>query len=264
MSAPRRRHCVITGAADGIGKALAQAFAAADYTITGIDLDIERAQQVERELQQEDSTSCMLLADLSNAADLQRLLGELAQRPPIDVLIHNAGISAVGPFAQVSIDRQIAVLEVNLLAPLVLTAALFQQGRLAPQSSLAFVSSLSHFVSYPGAAVYAASKDGIASFARSLRVALAGAGHSVLTIYPGPTRTAHARRYSPDNRNEQRRMAPEQLAQQILRAVQRRQASLIPGLGNQTFALVGQWLPSVTGQLMRRMIFVKLRKGTQA
>lgn len=255
-----RRHCVITGAADGIGKALAEAFAAADYTITGIDLDAERAKQVETALQQSDPTSRILLADLSKADDLQRLQQQLAERAPIDVLIHNAGISAVGPFATTSIERQISVIQVNLLAPLLLTAALLQQKRLAPRSSLAFISSLSHFVGYPGAVVYAASKDGIASFARSLRVALASAGHHVLTIFPGPTRTAHARRYSPDNRNEQRRMAPEQLAQQILQAVERRQATLIPGLGNQLFALVGQWLPGVTAQLMRRTIFDKLYK----
>jgi len=97
------------------------------------------------------------------------------------------------------------VLAVNLTAPLHLTGALLQAGKIAPGGSLVFVSSLSRLLSYPGAAVYAASKDGLASYARSLAVALAPQKMHVLTVYPGPTRTAHARRYSPDNSREARR-----------------------------------------------------------
>lgn len=91
---------------------------------------------------------------------------------------------------------------------------------------MVFVSSLAHFVSYPGASVYAASKDGLAAYARSLRVA-EPALH-VLTVFPGLTRPAHARRYGPDNSREARRMPPEKLAELIYRAVQRRQKVLIP------------------------------------
>ena len=123
---------------------------------------------------------------------------------------------------------------------------------------MAFISSLSHFVSYPGAAVYAASKDGIAAYARSLALALTPQQMHVLTVFPGPTRTEHARRYSPDNSREGRRMPPEQLAQQILVAVQRRHRMLIPGLGNRLFARFGHWFPHQSEQIMRRIILDKL------
>ena len=98
------------------------------------------------------------------------------------------------------------ILEVNLTAPLALTAGLLKKNLLASAGSLVFVSSLSRFLSYPGAAVYAASKDGIASYARSLAVALVPAGIHVLTVYPGPTRTAQARACSPNNHHEHRRI----------------------------------------------------------
>jgi short-subunit dehydrogenase len=255
---PEPRHCVITGAADGIGKALTLTFAANGYTITGIDVDAERAKQALAEVQQFDPKASFIIANLAVASEVERVAVELAQRPLIDLCIHNAGINAVGAFAELPIAEQLTVLQVNLTAPLLLTAALQRQQRLHPQSTLVFVASLSHYVSYPGAAVYAASKDGLASFARSLRIISQAAGGQVLTIYPGPTRTAHARRYSPDNRNEQRRMAPAQLAQQVWQAVQRRQSSLIPGLGNQFFALLGHWLPGLTEKVMRRLIFDKI------
>lgn len=255
---PEQRHCVITGAADGIGKALTLTFAANGYTITGIDIDSERASQALTELQQFDPQASFIIGNLGVASEVERVAAELAQRPLIDLCIHNAGINAVGSFAELPIAEQVNVLQVNLTAPLLLTAALQRQQRLQPQGSLVFVASLSHYVSYPGAAVYAASKDGLAAFARSLRIVSQAVGGHVLTVYPGPTRTAHARRYSPDNRNEQRRMAPAQLAQQVWQAVQRRQSSLIPGLGNQFFALLGHWLPGLTEQVMRRLIFDKI------
>ncbi|MFN8487436.1 MAG: SDR family NAD(P)-dependent oxidoreductase [Caldilineaceae bacterium] len=257
---PNVRHCVITGAADGIGKALARQFAAAGYMITGIDLDAERAMRTQAELQNAGAAVRFALADLAKPSDLDKVLALLAERPPIDVMIHNAGINAVGPFVTSDLARQQQVLDVNLVAPLLLTAGLLNQARLVQGGSLVFLASLSHFVSYPGAAVYAASKDGLASYARSLAVALAAQKLHVLTVYPGPTRTEHARRYSPDNRREHRRMSPERLARQIFTATQRRQRILIPGLGNQAFALLGRFFPRWTEQVMSRTLFAPLSK----
>jgi len=97
-----------------------------------------------------------------------------------------------------------------------------------------------------------------ASYARSLAVALAPQGIHVLTVYPGPTRTAHARRYSPDNSREARRMAPDALAAAVMRAVQRRRRVLVPGLGNQLLAVAGRWLPLLGEWAMRKTLWEKL------
>ncbi|MBW7883343.1 MAG: SDR family NAD(P)-dependent oxidoreductase [Caldilineaceae bacterium] len=256
-------HCVITGAAGGIGRALMFAFADAGYAVTGIDRDAARAAQTQAELVDMGRPAQMLVADLTNAGDLQRLASELAALPPADVLVHNAGISCVGPFVHSPIRQQRSVVEVNLLAPLALTANLLRQGGLAAGGTVVCVSSLSHFVGYPGAAVYAATKDGLAAYARSLRIALSSQGGRVLTVYPGPTRTAHARRYSPDNRREQRRMAPDRLAGQILAAVVRRRRILIPGMANQLSAALGYAAPTLMQALMRRALYEPLARLTE-
>lgn len=250
------KRAVITGAADGIGRALALAFGAAGYAITGIDRDAERAAATADELRQHGIDVDFLTADLALPDDLERVARELLAGPPIALLIHNAGISAVGRFAAQPIAPQHAVLNVNLVAPLALTTELLRGAAFASGASLVFVSSLSHFVGYPGAAVYAASKDAITSYARSL--AAAHPELHVLTVFPGPTRTAHARRYSPDNRREHRRMPPEQLARSVVAAVQARRRRLIPGRGNQLFAVLGRLLPSLTMRLMRKTILEKL------
>lgn len=254
-----RRHCVITGAADGIGRALAQQLAQAGYNITGIDVDAERAAQTQAEFQAAGYAIDFIHADLAQVDTLPKLVTALHTRPPIDLLIHNAGISAVGPFVRSNLARQQAVVAINLAAPLLLTAGLFAQAQLKAGSTVIFISSLSHFASYPGAAVYAATKDGIAAYARSLGVALAPQGIHTLTVYPGPTRTAHARRYSPDNRREEKRMAPEQLAATIHQASQQHRRHLVPGLANQLVAWVGRLWPQPIEAFMRRTLYAGLR-----
>jgi hypothetical protein len=258
MTAPR--HCVITGAADGIGRALALRYAAAGYQITGIDVDTEQAERTRAELVQAGAQARFLHGDLASEVDIEHMLTALADSAPPDVFIHNAGISAAGPFASSDLARQQAVLDVNLLAPLLLTAGLLRWHLLAPRASLVFITSLSFFVGYPGAAVYAASKDGLASYARSLSVALAAQGFHVLTVYPGPTRTAHARRYSPDNRREARRMPPERLADDIFRAVQQRRRTLIPGSANRLLAVLGRYAPGLVERMMRKTLLEPLER----
>lgn len=252
------RYCAITGAADGIGRALARRFAAAGYAIIGMDRDAERSERTRAELVRSGAIAAFLHTDLAGSAAVAVLLDRLAAGPPIDILIHNAGISAVCPFAMSDINQQQAVLDVNLQAPLLLTAGLLRQNQIARGGALVYISSLSRFISYPGAAGYAASKDGLAAYARSLEIALAPRGIHVLTVYPGPTRTAHARRYSPDNRREHQRMPPERLADLIYRALLARRRTLIPGVGNQLFAALGTYLPWLAAYAMRKTLFDKL------
>lgn len=252
------KHCVITGAADGIGKALAYRYARAGYAITGIDLDADRAGQTQSALQQAGITVSFIIANLSEQGDLGRIVGKLEAGPKIDTFIHNAGINAVGRFTDVPLSEQRQVVEINLLAPMLLTAGLLRQRLLNNGCCLIFISSLSRFVSYPGATVYAASKDGLAAYARSLSIALDRNDTHTLTVYPGPTRTAHARRYSPDNRNEKNRMHPDALADKIYHAATTRRRTLIPTFNHRVFALAGKLLPRLTEWVMKKTILDKL------
>lgn len=249
--------CVITGAADGIGRALALRYGRAGYRVLGIDVDAGRAAHTTRELRTAGVEAHFVQADLAQDDGLAAVGAALRADGPAAVFIHNAGINYVAPFTQSNPARQQRVLDVNLRAPLQLTPMLLRSDLLAADGALIFLSSLSKQVSYPGAAVYAASKDALAAYARSLRVAL-GTHRRVLTIFPGPTRTVHARRYSPDNSREASRMPPEALAEAIFAAAERGLAELVPGWGNRIFALAGHLLPGVTERAMRRSIFEKV------
>ena len=251
-------HCVITGAADGIGKALAERFGKANFSVLGIDVDQVQAAKTESELSQSGGKISFAIADLSTDAGIEKAMSAVSTGPEVDVWIQNVGINEVEKFSVTELEQQRKVIDINLSAPMVMTARLLHEGMLATEGSMVFVSSLSCFTGYPGASVYAATKDGVASYARSVSAGMASSGVHVLTVYPGPTRTEHARRYSPDNSREGMRMAPEDLADRVFRAVKRRKRFVIPGTANRLMAWMGLWLPGLTEAMMRRAILDRL------
>lgn len=252
------RHVVITGGAAGIGAALAHTFADKATTITLIDIDEGAVEQTAAALRERGTRVNVIQADLGDAADCYRAVDALRAHPPISIFINNAGISCVGPFLSSDLHAQKSVLNLNLIAPFLLTAGVLHGQLLAPGASLVYMSSLSHYVSYPGAAVYAATKDGVASLATSLRAATHPVERHILTVYPGPTRTDHAMRYSPDNSHAHRRMPPQAVATAVKRAIDRRNETLIPGLANRFTALVAHLMPPLAESIMAHTLFVPL------
>lgn len=250
-----KKSCVITGAASGIGAALAEVFKH-DYEIIGIDRDFANAKKVMNDLGA-DANVRFVIAELTSKAGQERIVNEL-KGEDIALFIHSAGINAVSPFETSDIQSQIAVLDVNLHAPVSLTKSLLSKHCLKKGSSIIFIASLSHFVAYPGASVYAASKDGLTSFARSLSAALHPEGIHVMTVFPGPTRTPHASQHSPDNSREEKRMPPEVLARKIKAALEQRRRRYVPGLANKLFAVAGKLFPRLVEGVMKRAIFDKL------
>lgn len=246
--------CAVTGAASGIGKALVEAYAEGGYKLIAIDRDAQALDSLKSEFVGAD-VLC-ISADLQHQEDIEKISQKLLDTYPqgIDLFIHSAGINATGRFSKVSVEKQLQVVDINLLAPMKLTSDMLAKKVMRRGGSLVFISSLSRYVGYPSATGYAASKDGIAAYARSLRIALAPEEINVMTVYPGPTRTPHAREHSPDNSREHKRMPPEVLAQYILKAVDKRQQVLIPSIANKLFATIGLGLPSLTEALMRRSL----------
>ncbi len=131
------KHAVITGAANGIGEALPRRFVRAGYSVTGVDIDAKGGANLAREI-----GARFVFADLSCDAGIARAHDQLVSMVPIDVLIHNAGINAVGRFSDVSLEAQERVTKVNFYAPMAVTARLLEANRIVPGGFLVFVSSL--------------------------------------------------------------------------------------------------------------------------
>lgn len=251
-----RKTCVITGAASGIGAALAEVLKD-EYDIIGIDRDFANAKKVMDKLGARANVR-FIIAELSSKAGQERIVDEL-EHEKVDLFVHSAGINVVTAFDASDIQTQMAVLDVNLHAPVSLTKTLLAHFVLKRGSSIIFISSLSHFVGYPGASVYGASKDGLTSFARSLSLALKPEGIHVMTVFPGPTHTPYAQQHSLDNSKEHLRVSPEVLAQKIKKALGQRRHRYVPGLKNKMFAVAGKLFPKLTEHIMKRTVFDKLQ-----
>ena len=201
--------------------------------------------------------------DLAAAADVDALLERLVAQGPYDLVVMAAGVSATGRFEAIPADAYARLLRVNSEAPLVLADGLIGAGALGGGATLVLVASLSVDVGYPGAASYAASKDALHAYGRSLRLARKKGGQRArlprtLVAMPGPLRTEHARRHAPEGANEAKRMTPEECARRILSAVRSGQNELRPGAAATMAGWFGRLLPGTATGLMRRTLFEKL------
>ncbi|MGB1234147.1 MAG: SDR family NAD(P)-dependent oxidoreductase [Planktomarina sp.] len=241
------RYVLITGAARGLGRAMLDHYVALGDHVVAVDLDPSPLIGI--------NNITTIACDLSNPS----LARAIKLNEQLDVVIHAAGISAAGSFTELPWNQQQAVMDVNFAGTVNLTQSLLSAGCLAPNAKMCFVSSLSHYVSYPGAAVYAGSKDGLTSYARSLGKAYKRK-LSVTVAFPGPLRTEHAAKYAPDNskRAVARRMPPEKAAKTIIYDMDKRRATSLPGWGAKFAADGGTIAPKLMGKLMRKAIFEKL------
>ena len=202
-----------------------------------------------------------IACDLADPAARELLLPAIVAAGPYDLVIHNAGISATGDFADIPASAYQRLVQVNCEAPMVLTAALMREKMIASGGALLFIASLSHFTGYPGAAVYAASKDALVAYAASVRRACAAMSVSVSVAYPGPLRTVHAARHAPPDADEARRMEPAVAARLILDGAYAGRRTIVPGNLNRLYAIAGRLLPRVATMAMRRLIYERLSEA---
>ncbi|WP_374418188.1 SDR family NAD(P)-dependent oxidoreductase [Novosphingobium arvoryzae] len=182
------KHVLVTGGGVGIGRGIAEAFAAAGAHVFIAEIDPQRAADVAAAIPSADVIVCDVL-DRSVPAMLAERIDAKAGR--LDVLVNNVGhfVHAL-PFAMLSGDQADEILDVNLGQLLRMTAAMLPLLRKsAPGSSIINVTSIEAYRGIPYCSVYAAAKAGIAGFTKSLALELAPEGIRVNDIAPETTDT---------------------------------------------------------------------------
>jgi len=178
---------VLTGAAGGIGSAMAEALAGAGVRLVLVGRSAQALQALAARL---GDRHLAVGADLATDAGRQRVLECCAALPDgVDVLINNAGVSAFGLF-EAQAPRLTELVTTNLLAPMLLTAQLLPLLRQAPRGLIVNVGSAFGAIGHPGFAGYSASKFGLRGFSEALRRELADSTVGVLYLAPRATATA--------------------------------------------------------------------------
>ncbi|WP_305789741.1 SDR family NAD(P)-dependent oxidoreductase [Symbioplanes lichenis] len=235
------RTAVVTGAASGIGARLAHGLARRGSDLVLLDRDAARLDEVAAAVREEHPgrTVEVLVADLAERDEVLAAAARVRERHSnIGLLVNNAGVALGGRFDQVSLEQFEHVMAVNFTAPLLLTHHLL--GALSPGGHLVNVSSLFGLVAPPGQSAYAASKFALRGLSESLRWELLENGIGVTTVHPGGVRTrialsAQVGAGVPAGDIERHRKLfaallsypADKAAEDILRAVRRRQARLL-------------------------------------
>ncbi len=182
----KNKRVLITGGSSGIGFALAQALIArgAKVFITG-----RRKQVLDEALRSLDSAHG-IYADVGTAEGREATLGKAIQAlGGLDILVNNAGGVRAGRLENTTEADIEQMVNVDLLAPILLTRAALPALRAGGDSMVVNVASGIALVGAPFYTTYAAVKAGLAHFGEALRRELKGEGIHVLTAYPGGTDT---------------------------------------------------------------------------
>ncbi len=132
----------------------------------------------------------MLPCDLADSDQRERLFGAITDRGlTVEILVNNAGIGTIGPAANTSVERHLAMVRVNVEAVIDLTTRAVGPMVAAGRGAILNIGSAGGFVPTPGMAGYAGTKAFVYLYGEALRGELQGSGVSVTTICPGPVRT---------------------------------------------------------------------------
>lgn len=183
---------VVTGAASGIGAALATALAARGSDLVLVDRDIDRLAAVVTGLgrTRPDVRIDSYLVDLADPAATDELAAEVVQtHSEVTLLVNNAGVALAGRLDQVSLADFDWLMRINFGATVRLTHALLPTLLRHPGSHLVNLSSVFGLAAVPGQTAYCASKFAVRGFTDALRGELAGRPIGVTSIHPGGIRT---------------------------------------------------------------------------
>jgi 3-oxoacyl-[acyl-carrier protein] reductase len=219
------RVALITGAARGIGKAIALALAREGALVVVTDLDQEGIQQVAQEIKKLGQQAQAIRADVSQRQEVQHLVSEaLSTFDKIDILVNNAGIIRRGTFVEHELQDWEQVLRVNLggtfncsqeVVPLMI-----KQGRGKIINITSIAGKVGDLASAPS---YGTSKGAINTLTFSLARELAPYGINVNAIAPHAIETDMSREWSAEKRRQivnsiplKRLGTPEEVAEAVL------------------------------------------------
>ncbi|WP_306391870.1 SDR family oxidoreductase [Telluria beijingensis] len=247
---------VLTGAAGGIGAAFAQALAPHCVSMVLVGRDAAALEALRARL------GCGLVrvvaGDLAQEATLAAVGDAAGALGGVDLLINNAGVNAFHDFQTQDAASLRSMLDINLLAPMLLTQRLLPQLRAAPRAQVVNVGSLFGYLGYPGFAGYCASKAGLRAFTQALRRELADTGIAARHFIPRATRTP-INAGAVDALNAEMGVPvdqPQDVARQLLAFLDGAAWERKAGLREALLVLVNQLLPALPDRAIRGQLAV--------
>ncbi len=256
---------VVTGAASGIGAALADVLAGRGCALALADVDVAGL----REAAARARTAGVAVSEHRlDVADNEAVAAfpdaVLAEHGRASVLVNNAGVALGGRFEQVSPEDFDWLVSINFGGVVRMTRAFLPLLQREPAAQLVNLSSVFGIIAPPGQTAYAASKFAVRGFSEALRHELDGSSVGVTVVHPGGVRTAiaaNARRTGLSNAETEAqakawakllRLDPRDAAERIVRGIERREKRVLVGRDAQQATLVQRLFPVEYWRVLRR------------
>lgn len=226
---------MVTGASSGIGEAYAERLAADGWDLMIVARRVERLDQLAARLREAHGVRVDAIgADLSRADEISSISAAVAAAP-LEMLVNNAGLAHYMPFAELPSAVARELLEVNIVAPVVLSRAAVPGmierggGSIINVASLLAFSGEAEEPFFPKRAVYASTKSFIVTFSQVLAHEVREQGVRVQVVCPGVVRSEFHTRQGMDMSNVSR-MEPQDVVRASLRDLDDGAVVSVPGL----------------------------------
>jgi len=250
---------LITGASQGIGKALAEAAAARGAKVLVCARKIDLLQELAQQIRAKGGVIEIVQADITSAEDRRKMV-EAAQKAfgGLDILVNNAGIGATGHFADVGPERLRQLMEVNFFGLTETTRVFLPMLKKGHKPAIVNISSIAGKRGIPARSEYSASKFAVQGFSEAIRAELAKDGVDVIVVCPGLTQTNFSQNMIEQKAlvqlDHMRGMSAEDVASYTLKAIETGSHETCLTLNGKLLVLVNRFFPWIADIVVKRKI----------
>ncbi|MBM3739561.1 MAG: SDR family oxidoreductase [Acidobacteria bacterium] len=249
---------LVTGASSGIGLEIARVFAQNGFNLVLSARSKDKLDALAGELRTATASQVgVFTADLSQPGEARRLFEEvIAAGHQVDILINNAGVGLWGHFSETSLDKELAMLQLNITSLTELSKLFLRPMIQRGSGRICNIASTAAFQPGPLMAVYYASKTYVLHFTEALANELQGTGVTATAVCPGPTESDFVNKADLGPSKLFRRSLPtaRSVAGQAYRAVMAGKPVHVCGLWNTVLVNLHRLTPrSFATAVVRRM-----------
>jgi short-subunit dehydrogenase len=268
-----RKVAVVTGAASGIGRALAQGLSCKGCHLSLVDINAPGLQTLQKELAEShpDRVVTTHVADVSDPNRMQEVAREVASaHGAVHVLINNAGITYESPFPQTSLEDWERIIGVNVRGVIHGCHFFLPYLAKADRGHIVNLSSLFGFIAMSGQTAYCTTKFAVSGFSEALREELRPTSIGVTVVYPGAVATnmiKNAKSHDPDLLQrvsrwyEQHAMSPDRAASRIIGAIERGSPRLVITLEAACADWIKRLLPVAANRILSDAVVRQMGLG---
>jgi len=242
----QKKTALITGAAQGIGQAIAAELARAGADIIGADLQVGDLQETGDFVRACGRRFVGFGCDVTNKAAVENLIAAAQSGTGFDILINNAGILPSGPFLERDFEVWQKTLDVNLRALMHVTYSALPHLLEKKGGHIVNMASIAGKLGTEGVAAYAASKHGVVGFSSALRSELSGTGVGVSWVCPSLVKTRMSEGVTHTFLTPM--VTPDEVARAVRRTIERDRIEVFVPRRSRLFTSL---IPSLTPKLAR-------------